>query len=202
MLRASQNAGRIVATFYFVILTTAAWADPSSMIIGRLTSQPIGHFEFCKRYPAECLVKPAEQALLPISRNLLGKLAAVTAEVNKAVRPVRDADLYGKDEFWTYPDGAGDCEEYVLAKQRILRDTGMSPANLLITVVRKPDGEGHAILTVRTDGGDYVLDNLNRDVKPWDETGYTFLKRQASNDLGHWVTIEQGHGEPLVSAVR
>ncbi|WP_208867839.1 transglutaminase-like cysteine peptidase [Mesorhizobium delmotii] len=66
------------------------------MVIGRLTRQPIGHFEFCKRYPAECSVKPAEQALLPISRDLLGKLAAITAEVNRAVRPVRDADLYGK----------------------------------------------------------------------------------------------------------
>jgi predicted transglutaminase-like cysteine proteinase len=72
----------------------------------------------------------------------------------------------------------------------------------LITVLRKPDGEGHAILTVRTTGGDFVLDNLNDEVKPWDETGYTYLKRQASDHTGRWVTIEDGHGEPLVASIR
>ena len=54
-------------------------------------------------------------------------------------------------------------------------------SDLLITVVRKPDGEGHAVLTVRTDKGDYVLDNLTDTVKPWEETGYRYLKRQSTD---------------------
>ncbi len=61
-------------------------------------------------------------------------------------------------------------------------------SDLLITVVRKPDGEGHAVLTLRTDRGDFILDNLTDSVKPWDETPYRFLKRQASEHTGRWVT--------------
>ena len=76
------------------------------------------------------------------------------------IKPMNDIDIYGKDEVWAYPDGVGDCEDYVLEKRRDLMRQGLSLANLLITVVRKPDGEGHAVLTVRTDKGDFVLDNL------------------------------------------
>ena len=78
---------------------------------------------------------------------------------------------------------------------------GMSLANLLITVVRKPDGEGHAVLTVRTDKGDFILDNLTDSVRQWDETGYRFLKRQATDHTGRWVTIREGQA-PLVGSVQ
>ena len=66
--------------------------------------------------------------------------------------------------------------------------------------MRKPDGEGHAVLTVRTDKGDFILDNLTDAVRQWDETGYRFLKRQASDHTGHWVTIREGQA-PLVGSV-
>ncbi|TIP55239.1 MAG: transglutaminase, partial [Mesorhizobium sp.] len=82
------------------------------------------------------------------------KLVNVSAKVNAAVKPLSDLDHYGKDEVWAYPDdGYGDCEDYVLEKRRQLYRMGMSLADLLITVVRKPDGEGHSVLTVRTDKG-------------------------------------------------
>ena len=58
--------------------------------------------------------------------------------------------------------------------------------------MRKPDGEGHAVLTVRTDEGDYVLDNLTDAIKPWEETGYRYLKRQSTTHTGRWVTIREG----------
>ncbi|TIN59485.1 MAG: transglutaminase, partial [Mesorhizobium sp.] len=101
-----------------------------------------------------------------------------------------------------YPDkGVGDCEDYVLEKRRQLSRMSISLADLLITVVRKPDGEGHAVLTVRTDEGDYVLDNLTDKVKPWDATGYRFLKRQAIDNTGRWVSIRGGQ-QVLVGAVQ
>jgi predicted transglutaminase-like cysteine proteinase len=70
----------------------------------------------------------------------------------------------------------------------------------LITVVRKPNGEGHAVLTVRTDRGDFVLDNLNDSVKLWNATNYRYLKRQASNHTGRWVSLREGNN-PVVGAV-
>jgi hypothetical protein len=51
----------------------------------------------------------------------------------------------------------------------MLIERGFSPADVLITVVRKPDGEGHAVLTLRTSEGDFVLDNLVDEVKHWRE---------------------------------
>ena len=114
----------------------------------------------------------------------------VNQAVNKRVRPATDQDIYHKDEVWAFPGNFGDCEDYVLLKRRVLIDKGIAPGNLLITVVRKPDGEGHAVLTVRTDRGDFVLDNLNEDVLNWEATEYRYLKRQSSQHSGRWVTIE------------
>ena len=58
------------------------------------------------------------------------------------IKPITDLEHWGVVERWNYPDdGKGDCEDYVLLKRKILMNRGISPANLLITVVRKPDGE-------------------------------------------------------------
>jgi predicted transglutaminase-like cysteine proteinase len=133
---------------------------------------------------------------------LMRQLVSVTTAVNAAVTPMSDFDIYGKDEVWAYPDnGVGDCEDYVLEKRRRLNRLGMSLADLLITVVRKPDGEGHAVLTVRTDKGDYILDNLTDKVRSWDQTGYRFLKRQAIDNTGRWVSIRDGQ-QILVGSVQ
>ncbi|TIT69168.1 MAG: transglutaminase, partial [Mesorhizobium sp.] len=158
--------------------------------------------DFCKANLGECSIRPANLAPAKMTDAFLRKLASITAKVNAAVKPMSDYDIYGKDEVWAFPDkGVGDCEDYVLEKRRQLYRMGVSLADLLITVVRKPDGEGHAVLTVRTDRGDYVLDNLNDKVKAWDETGYRFLKRQAIDNTGRWVSIRGGQ-QVLVGAVQ
>ena len=185
---------------------SAWWATPAfaagAMATGGLTSQPIGHYDFCKAHRSECSVRPANLAPATMNSTLWHQLTSVTRAVNAAVAPMSDADIYGKDEVWAYPDnGVGDCEDYVLEKRRRLNQLGISLANLLITVVRKPDGEGHAVLTVRTSKGDYVLDNLNDKVRPWDQTGYRFLKRQATDNTGRWVSIRDSQ-QILVGAVQ
>jgi predicted transglutaminase-like cysteine proteinase len=172
------------------------------MITGGLTSQPIGHYEFCKANPAECSIRPRDRGPERMSGALWSQLVSVNTAVNAAVKPMNDLEIYGKDEVWAYPDaGVGDCEDYVLEKRRELQQRGFSLSNLLVTVVRKPDGEGHAVLTVRTDKGDFILDNLTNSVRDWSQTGYRFLKRQASNHTGRWVTIREGSA-PLVGAVQ
>jgi predicted transglutaminase-like cysteine proteinase len=185
---------------------SGCWAAPASaagpMATGGLTSQPIGHYDFCKANPAECSIRPSNLAPATMTDGLWRKLSGVTAKVNAAVKPMSDYEIYGRDEVWAYPDkGVGDCEDYVLEKRRQLNRMGMSLADLLITVVRKPDGEGHAVLTVRTDRGDYILDNLTDKIRPWDETGYRFLKRQAIDNTGRWVSIREGQ-QVLVGAVQ
>ena len=69
---------------------------------------------------------------------------------------------------------------------------GFSEGALLITVVLDEKGEGHAVLTVRTDRGDFILDNMRNKVKLWSETEYTFLKRQSADHPARWVKIQDG----------
>jgi predicted transglutaminase-like cysteine proteinase len=178
-------------TALFAGLSLAAPAlAASSMATGGLTSQPIGHFEFCKVSTPECRIQSIGVPPLMAGEKTMAMVESINVQVNHAIRPETDLEVYGKDEVWAYPKGVGDCEDYVLLKRKLLMNRGISPANLLITVVRKPDGEGHAILTVRTRKGDFVLDNLDDEMLPWDATGYKFLKRQSSEHTGHWVTIE------------
>lgn len=171
------------------------------MIVGGLTSQPIGHYEFCRAAPRECSVRPRDQRPLQLTDVVWKQIQGVNAAVNDAVQAMSDFDIFGKDEVWAYPNGVGDCEDYVLEKRRALTRRGISLSNLLITVVRKSDGEGHAVLTVRTDRGDFILDNLNTEILPWEQTGYRYLKRQSSEHTGRWVSI-QGGDQTLVGSVQ
>lgn len=176
-------------------------AGSGLMVTGGQTTQPIGHYQFCQMAPHECAIRPRDSGPVKLTDGLLKKIADVNLAVNRAIRPMNDRDIYGQEEVWTYPvDGVGDCEDYVLEKRRRLNAAGISLSNLLITVVRKRDGEGHAVLTVRTDRGDFILDNLNNDVKLWSHTGYTYLKRQASNHTGRWVSLRD-ESNLLVGAV-
>jgi predicted transglutaminase-like cysteine proteinase len=178
----------ILAVASLITLNSASAAP--SMDIGGPTSQPIGHYEFCKLNPAECLVKSANVAPFHLTKDSWRMIFAVNQAVNTRIRPATDLDIYNKDEVWSYPIRFGDCEDYVLLKRRALMDKGIPTGDVLITVVRKPDGEGHAVLTVRTDRGDFILDNLNEEVLNWESTGYRYLKRQSSEHSGRWVTIE------------
>ena len=185
----------VLRVFGAAVAIAAFWSASalaaSSMQTGELTSQPIGHFEFCRVLTQECRIKSIGVPPLTAGQRTMAMIESINIQVNHAIRPETDLEIFGKDEVWAYPKGAGDCEDYVLLKRKILMNRGISPANLLITVVRKPDGEGHAVLTLRTRKGDYILDNLEDEMLPWEATEYRYLKRQSSEHTGHWVTIEK-----------
>lgn len=172
-----------------------------SMVTGGVTSQPIGHYEFCQKYAAECNVRSKLTAPPRVTEYGWKLVREINASVNKSIIAMTDQEIYGRDEVWEYPTTAGDCEDYALLKRKMLIENGFSVSDLLITVVRKPDGEGHAVLTLRTTEGDFILDNLSDEVKIWTDTQYTYLKRQASFNSGRWVSIEDGR-DVLVGALR
>lgn len=168
---------------------TVADREPS-MRVGKVTSQPIGHYEFCKRFADECSVRSNRRSKAEVTAAGWDILRSVNTEVNARIVPMTDDEIFGRTEVWDYPSDVGDCEDYVLEKRRLLLAHGFSEADLLITVVRKYDGTGHAVLTVSTSEGDFVLDNLDADVKRWSDTPYHYLKRQSSMHSGRWVEIE------------
>jgi predicted transglutaminase-like cysteine proteinase len=162
-------------------------AAPGATEYGK-TLPPIGFVKFCLENKTECLpVSPVSAPELTDAQWTL--VYQVNTFVNNTIQPASDIELYGQPEYWTYPTTAGDCEDYLLLKKRHLQGLGFSPSNLLITVVLDEKQEGHAVLTLKTSEGDYILDNRRNSVLAWDQTDYTFLKRQSSDDPKRWVAL-------------
>ena len=125
-------------------------------------------------------------------------LVRINKWVNETIKPLTDLAHWGVAELWSYPDdGYGDCEDYVLLKRRLLIESGWPREALLVTVVRDKKGKGHAVLTVTTDKGDYVLDNQKDELLLWSKTGYRFIKRQSQSDPNVWVSL--GDRRPAIA---
>jgi predicted transglutaminase-like cysteine proteinase len=153
------------------------------------TLPPIGYVNFCRDHGSEC--RPAQRFSdrIQLTAAKFQEIEKVNDAVNTDVAPVTDLELYGQAEVWAYPSGKGDCEDYVLLKRRLLAARGFPESTLLITVVRDENNEGHAVLTVRTDRGDLVLDNKRREVMRWADTPYTFVKRQSERNPLVWISL-------------
>ncbi len=154
---------------------------------GPLTSIPYGHKDYCGRNLRDCA---AHRVLKPmaLTPQRFKQLQEISVGVNHRIKPVSDQQNYGKRDYWTIPyNGKGDCEDYVLMKRAQLMARGISPSLLLITMVQA--SEPHVVLTVRTDHGDYILDNLRDEVLPVEKTSYRYIKMQSPANSGQWVSI-------------
>jgi len=189
----SRNLLAIIGTALALAFTGPAFAldlsNPAFVQVGGATSVPIGHYEFCRRSPLECGPNEQQIEAMTLTSAAWQQLVSVNAAVNEAVSPITDQDQYAVEELWTYPQGAVDCEDYVLEKRRQLITDGWVASTLLIAVVRQKSGAGHAVLVARTDRGDLVLDNQDSDIHVWNETPYSYVKRQSQTNAGEWVDV-------------
>lgn len=196
----NRGASLIMALTLLAASLGAANAGGSHMHTGGRTTQPVGHYEFCQGLPQECRQKTPKKDPVELTRKLWATIVAVNNDVNASVMPRTDMEIWGREEVWSYPvNGLGDCEDYVLEKRRRLMQAGVPAGNLLITVARQPNGEGHAVLTVHTGMGDFILDNLEGKVLLWSDTEYTYLKRQSAQHSGVWVSINNGSADAVAS---
>jgi predicted transglutaminase-like cysteine proteinase len=178
--------------------SVAAAFEATYAAIGTQTTVPFGWVDFCQRYKGECDHGRAEPVDINLSAKALSEIDRVNKWVNAAVEPVSDMDHWGVADQWDYPsDKKGDCEDYALLKRRLLIGLGFPRQALLMTVVKDEHNDGHAILTLKTNHGEFVLDNLSSDIKAWNDTGYRFVKRQSQNDENVWVQV----GAPPAPAV-
>jgi len=166
-------------------MTNVAFVQVSA----KTTSIPVGHAEFCKSRPGECIANKRIVEAQPLDEARWAELQAINTHYNQTIVPVTDMELYGVEEFWTYPNGYGDCEDFALAKRRDLINAGWPASTLLMSIVREANGDGHAVLLVRTDRGDLVLDNQEGTIKLWSDTPYQFIKRQSQANAGQWVDM-------------
>ncbi|MEW6767722.1 MAG: transglutaminase-like cysteine peptidase [Pseudomonadota bacterium] len=116
----------------------------------------------CASIPALQFLKIVDDAL---AQTGLARVGEINRAFNLAIRPVSDQTQYGVEDLWTSPlatlaAGAGDCEDYAIAKFVALREAGVSPDDLRLVILRGiSSGEDHAVLAVRIEGRWRMLDN-------------------------------------------
>jgi predicted transglutaminase-like cysteine proteinase len=199
----TASAGVIAFALFASPNTSTAEERALFITVGEITRAPIGWVEFCVEYDPECKTKPSAARDVVLSGQAWKDLQRINLWVNTHVKPMTDMEHWGVVERWNYPDdGYGDCEDYVLQKRKMLMQSGWPREALLITVVRDKNGDGHAVLTVKTDKGEYILDNQTDDVVLWSETGYRFVKRQSQSDPNVWVALGEPRPVPLTASSR
>jgi predicted transglutaminase-like cysteine proteinase len=134
---------------------------------------------------------PVERVVVSLDR--LSEASEVNRSINAQIVWRSDQDQYGQDEYWTTPLAFGlrygDCEDFALEKRRELLARGFPAGALALATARSAATGLHAVLIVRTDGGDYVLDNTTPWVEPWEATPYRWLRVQAGEDLMDWRVV-------------
>jgi len=99
------------------------------------------------------------------ARDGRARLGEINRAINLAIRPMSDLAQYGEIDVWNSPlvtldRGAGDCEDYAIAKFVALRLAGIAADDLRIVVMRDMiQGEDHAVAAARLDGQWLMLDN-------------------------------------------
>jgi predicted transglutaminase-like cysteine proteinase len=123
----------------------------------------------CEENRASCQSQPALQflAIVDSGRALEGRarIGEINRAINLKLKPMSDLALYGAEDVWTPPlatlaIGAGDCEDYAIAKFVALQEAGISPDDLRIVILRDDHREeDHAVVAARLDGNWLTLDN-------------------------------------------
>jgi predicted transglutaminase-like cysteine proteinase len=182
--------------------TLASLPSPSPAIEKNGGARPVAAWtDFCRRYPSECAVDTSEPATITMTPEVWRTILSTNRRVNARIKPKTDMEHWGVVDKWDFPDdGYGDCEDYQLLKRKLLAEQGLSRRAMRMTVVIDDLGEGHAVLMIRTDRGDYILDNKTSAVLPWRDTGYTYVKREGQDSTA-WVSLG-GVGSPVATANR
>lgn len=187
--------GIVCATFQVEARSVQRWdraygETPSFARPINLARAPAGFLEFCENFPVECAPDPGGANIIRLDEATFNLLSEVNATINQEIIEVSDQDHFDLADFWTLPDdGHGDCEDFQLLKRQELVALGFPKQALMMAVVRDENGEGHAVLIVRTDRGDLVLDNRTDMIRNWQSTSYEFIKRQSQEAPMTWVYI-------------
>jgi predicted transglutaminase-like cysteine proteinase len=194
----------VIVVLGLCVASAAAHAGNLYISVGaRTQSPPIGWTQFCETYKGICDTKPLPPLDVVLDDKALKDLRQINDWVNHTIKPVTDMDHYGMIQWWRYPDdGSGACHSYALLKRRLLIQAGWPRQALLMTIVHEADGEGHAVLTVETDRGEFILDNLTNDILLWSKTPYRYYKRQSQDDPNVWVWLDDTRADTPTSSIR
>jgi predicted transglutaminase-like cysteine proteinase len=175
-------------------------ADPAPAIVeASPVLAPFQHVRFCLRYPADCKTDPAENDRVELSDQTLELLNRVNRSVNGAITPTLKTYGTNIEDRWTIAPSRGDCNDYAVTKRHELIADGLPARVLRLSVVKTAAGIGHLVLVVATTKGDLVLDNLTDAIRPWQRTGYEWLKIQSAADARFWYAIKPARAGTVAS---
>lgn len=149
---------------------------------------PMAHVVFCKSNPGDCRSGDKSLAVV-LNEETFALLEKVNRDVNRSIRPRADRAAGPLQDVWSIAPREGDCEDYALTKRHKLLKAGWPSSALLLAVARTPSGEGHAVLIVRTNVGDIILDNLTGRIRSTREAGLHWVKIQSPTDPRRWFAI-------------
>lgn len=137
------------------------------------------------------------------------KLERANDFFNSRVRFVNDADLWGRQDYWATPveflcRGAGDCEDFAIAKYFTLKAMGISDDKLRITYVKAlQQNIHHMVLTYYSepDAEPLVLDNLVDSISPASRRT-DLMPIFSFNGTGLWTAKQRGLGKLAGSSSR
>ena len=157
------------------------------------TLAPSGLFRLCKdKLLTVCKTNLGnlvtnENGQVLMHPQLFADLQQVNKQVNQDIRP--ENETIGSRDNWQVNLAKGDCEDFALTKKARLIKLGWPSNALLITIVDTERGERHAVLSVSTNQGDYLLDNLMNKVINVELSKYTFLSRQGHEEGYNWMRL-------------
>jgi predicted transglutaminase-like cysteine proteinase len=99
------------------------------------------------------------------ARDGRARLGEINRAINLAIKPVSDLAQYGAIDVWssplaTFAKGAGDCEDYAIAKFVALRLAGIPAEDVRLLILHDTlRSEDHAVVAARLDGRWLTLDN-------------------------------------------
>tara|TARA_R110001606_G_scaffold399222_2_gene582469 strand:+ start:134395 stop:135072 length:678 start_codon:yes stop_codon:yes gene_type:complete len=153
----------------------------------------------------------AWQTLIESSQDLSDeeKLNVVNRFFNSNMQFINDQALWGKEDYWATPIealsiGAGDCEDYSIAKYFTLKQLGVDEDKLRITYVKAIKiGQAHMVLTYFKNkrATPLVLDNLDTEIKPAN-LRTDLVPVYSFNGDGLWLAKSRGEGKRVGNASR
>jgi predicted transglutaminase-like cysteine proteinase len=151
---------------------------------------PMAFTRFCLAYPQDCAAKRIEfrPRAVRLTQERWTELVGVNRDVNRSIAPQRNSEGL-RGERWLVAPRAGDCNDYAVTKRHELLTRDWPSRSLLLAEVATHWGEHHLVLVVRTNDGDFVLDNLNANVRPWSKTRYQWLRVQSPRNPNYWSTV-------------
>ncbi|MBY5363178.1 transglutaminase-like cysteine peptidase [Rhizobium leguminosarum] len=149
---------------------------------------PFAQVLFCAQNPTECRDNNGPAVVALTDAQML-QLKNVNTSVNRTMMGRNDPGNELNGDVWKVNVRSGDCEDFALTKRSRLIAMGWSSRALRIATAYTPSGEGHAVLVVRTDKGDLVLDNRKSSIKNWRDTDLRWDKIQSGTDPYVWYRL-------------